>query len=76
MVVFIGVGITENDLFAKLVDSGARIESVKPTLQLLAEYIMQLQHFTIGNVVRMRAAATPTESLSLELVSKDPRGNA
>ncbi|MFM7163415.1 MAG: hypothetical protein ACKO3P_23945, partial [Planctomycetaceae bacterium] len=43
MMVFIGRSITENDLFAKLVDSGALIPNVDETLALLRSYLEGLQ---------------------------------
>jgi hypothetical protein len=70
VVIFLGRSITENDLFAKLVESGAKIDSVSDTLALLGKYIETLQEFRIGNVVRIieRNAA----DISLNLVSATP----
>jgi hypothetical protein len=42
-VVFIGQAIGENDLFAKLVASGAKIESAEETLATFGQYVKKLQ---------------------------------
>ena len=50
-VVFLGKEITEQDVFAKLVDTGRKIESVDKTLKTIAAYIQQIEGFKIGNVI-------------------------
>jgi len=72
MMVFLGRAISENDLFAKLVDSGAIINSVDSTLATLRNYIDQLQTLKLGNVVRI--VPDTDASFGLELVSKTPSG--
>lgn len=53
-VVFTGKTITKNDVFAKIVDSGERIESVNKLLQQLDEYLNQISLFKIGDIVGIR----------------------
>ena len=53
MMVFVGRSISQNDLFAKLVDSGAFIRNVDETLAYLRNYLDQLQALKISNVVRI-----------------------
>lgn len=71
--VYIGEAISENDLFAKLVDSGAAIRNVDETLARLSSYVDQLQTLAIGNVVRI-ISPTDGRPVGLELVSKTPSG--
>lgn len=68
--VYVGREVTENDLFARLVDSGAYIGDVRGTLASLRNYIEQLQGFKIGNIVRL--VADIDTSFRLELVSNTP----
>jgi len=49
--VYLGQEITENDVFARLVDSGRKIENVEPTLKVLADYVQQLGNFKISNII-------------------------
>jgi hypothetical protein len=73
MMVFVGRSITENDLFAKLVDSGAVIEDVDETLALLRSYLEALQTLKIGNVTRMCSATQNSgDAIELELVANAP----
>ncbi len=75
MMVFVGRAVSENDLFAKLVDSGAFIENVEETLACLRSYVTQLQSFKIGNVVRIIPADTGSSNVfGLELVAQTPSG--
>ena len=55
--VYIGREITEKDVFAKLVDTGRKIESVEQTLRTLENYIQKLQEFRIGNLLSVEADA-------------------
>jgi hypothetical protein len=68
----VGIAVSENHLFAKLVDSGAFIKSVDNTLATLRRYLEQLQTLKIGNVVRI--VPTTGASFGLELVSNTPSG--
>ncbi len=53
--VFLGKAITARDVFAKLVDSGRKIESVDQALKNLIAYVQQLDGFKIGNVLGVEA---------------------
>lgn len=57
LMVYLGKEITANDLFAKLVDTGRKIESVEQTLRVLENYIQKLQDYRIGNLVSVEADA-------------------
>ncbi len=70
LLVFLGRAITENDLFAKLVDSRALIDDVPGTLNLLANYLELLQAFKIGNVVRIEGS--DAANFHLQLVAPTP----
>ncbi len=73
--VFLGKEITEKDIFAKLVDTGRKIESVDKTLKTIASYIQQLESFKIGNVVGI---TSKSGELGFELfkVSEMPQSRA
>ena len=73
MMVFVGRLISEKDLFAKLVDSGAFVSSVEETLDNLRNYIDQLQALKVGNVVRI-ATESGEATFRLELVANSPSG--
>jgi hypothetical protein len=51
LMVYVGKEIKASDLFAKLVDTGKRIENVELTLRALEHYIQKLQDFRIGNLL-------------------------
>ena len=55
MMVYLGKEITANDLFAKLVESGRKIENVKKTVDVLQTYIQMLQDFRIGNILTVQS---------------------
>jgi hypothetical protein len=57
VVAYIGMEITENDLFARLVDAGRYIADVDHTLGVLETYIQKLQEFRIGNVLTITGDA-------------------
>ena len=52
--VYIGKEITEKDIFAKLIETGRRIEDVDQTLKVLETYLTQLQNYRIGNVLTIK----------------------
>jgi hypothetical protein len=72
LVVYTGTGVSENDLFAKLVGSGAAIGNVDGTLRWLRSYLDQLQNVKIGNVVRLCPAVENVGSFRLELIANTP----
>ena len=51
MITFIERKISANDVFAKLVDSGQRIDDVDATLSIISQYLEELQQFKVGNVI-------------------------
>jgi hypothetical protein len=55
--VYIGRPITADNVFAKLVDSGHKIESVEATLGALEAYLRMLQDYRIGNILRIEPSA-------------------
>ena len=67
MVVYTGKEVTKNDIFAKIVDSGKKIESVNYLLNSLEEYLNQVSLFKIGDIVILK----PTENgFKLEKIQK------
>ncbi|MGV3606506.1 MAG: hypothetical protein ACO1RA_08855 [Planctomycetaceae bacterium] len=73
MMVYTGRSISENDMFAKLVNSGAVITDAAKTLALLRSYLEQLQFLKIGNVARLNSTSHSNEpNLVLELVAITP----
>ena len=75
MMVFIGRSITENDLFARLVDSGEVIPNVDETLTLLRSYLEELQLLKVGNVARIHSTGQVNgPDVELELVANTPSG--
>lgn len=73
--VFIGKDITEKEFFAKLVDSGQKIESVGRTLKNLGDYMQQLDGFKIGNVLGVVPKADEV-GFSLFKVAEKPKTEA
>lgn len=62
---YIGKEISEKEVFAKLVDSGRKIESVDQALAMLTAYIQQLQGFKIGNII---AVVLKSDAPGFELI--------
>jgi hypothetical protein len=54
MVVYTGKSITKNDIFAKIVDSGKQIKSVKMVLEQLDNYLGQIKGFRIGDILGIK----------------------
>ena len=52
-VVYVGIEVSANDVFAKLVDSGIKIEDVEKTLDDIKEYLNMVKDLKIGSVVQM-----------------------
>ncbi|MBF0234384.1 MAG: hypothetical protein HQK65_15295 [Desulfamplus sp.] len=48
---FIGKEITANDVFAKLVDSGQKIDNVEAVITAITDFLGQLQQFKVGNII-------------------------
>jgi len=76
MLAFVGIEISEKDVFARLVDSGAVIENVRASLDAQSKYLQKLQAFKFGNVIRLIAGdgdefelAKVSEGLKTEVVN-------
>jgi len=54
LIAYIGKEINEKDVFAKLVDSGQRINDVDATLKMISRYIENVQMFKIGNIISIK----------------------
>lgn len=67
-VVYIGQPISEHDLFARLVDSGAVIDDVDETLNRFRQYVECVSRLRIGNVVKLGAPECGGSTWRLELV--------
>jgi len=76
VLVYLGGQVTVNDLFARLVDSGRKIPSVERTLNVLADYLLRLDAFKIGNVVSIESAAEECCGFRLARIADTPRGAA
>lgn len=70
--VFLGEDITMNDVFAKLVDSGQKIESVERTLKMLEHYLQSLQDFKIGNIIGIEPSSDEPCGFRLKKVAERP----
>lgn len=53
--VFIGKAINKNDIFARFVDSGAKIPSVADQVKLIEAFVEQVNTFKIGDVLELDA---------------------
>jgi len=74
MMVFLGRSVSANDLFAKLVDSGTKIDDVQLTITTINMYLDAIQAFKIGNIVGMSDSVIGKEPFELRLVSITPGG--
>jgi len=74
LVVYAGKEVTVNDLFAKLVDSGRKIESVDQTVKMLSAYIAMLQGYKIGNVMSVETDAAEPSAFRLVKIADTPSG--
>jgi len=72
MVVMAGKAVSVNDLFAKLVDSGRKVESVDETLESIGNYFELLKAFKIGNVLRLMNDSSSPSGIGLEKTSFKP----
>jgi fructose-1-phosphate kinase PfkB-like protein len=66
MVVFVGKEITKNDVFAKIVDSGKKINSVKDLLENLEIYLNQITSFKIGDIVGIKSDENGFELIKIK----------
>jgi hypothetical protein len=65
MMVYIGRDVTKNDVFARLVDSGRRIDSVSKTIESIETYLRLLQAFKIGDVLSLEVSAESPDGFRL-----------
>ncbi len=54
---YLGKEITVNDVFARLVDSGQKIDDVDATLKMLDAYLQAVQGYRIGNVLAVEPSS-------------------
>ncbi|PID72334.1 MAG: hypothetical protein CSB34_02585 [Desulfobulbus propionicus] len=66
MITFVGREISTNDVFAKLVDSGQKIDDVDATLSIISQYLEELQQFKVGNVI----SVSYTDNLAFKLIKE------
>ena len=71
MVVYVGKDVSENDLFARLVDTGTLIPDVDETLALLASFVEAMKTVKIGNVVE---AESDRDGVKLTVAARSPSG--
>ncbi|MEZ5427523.1 MAG: hypothetical protein R2747_14720 [Pyrinomonadaceae bacterium] len=71
MVVFVGTEISENDVFAKILDSGQKIKSVELLLRNLEDYLHQTNNFKLGDMIGVKPS---TDGFELIKLDKSDRG--
>lgn len=71
LVVLTGKSVNENDLFAKLVDTGQKVPSVDECLTRLIAFNEQVKAVRIGNIVEIETA---NGELKLNVAAKSPSG--
>ncbi len=76
VMVFLGREVTVNDIFARLVDSGRRIESVEVAVKLLGDYLTMLQEHKIGNVIALEPAEGEAAGFRLTKIADTPSAAA
>jgi hypothetical protein len=74
LIVMTGRGLTQNDVFAKLVNSGRKIENVARTLALIERYFSELKGFKIGNVIGINYPFDEPNGFKLKLIASLPSG--
>ena len=55
LVVMAGKSVNENDLFAKLVDTGQKVSSVDDCIARLIAFIEQVKSVRMGNIVKIES---------------------
>jgi hypothetical protein len=70
--VFIGKSITVNDVFANLVESGRKIESVERTVAALESYLRMLQDYKIGNILAVEPCSDEPCGFRLKKIADAP----
>lgn len=74
MVVLKGGGITEKDLFVKIVDAKTKIESVDTLISTLIIYLERINEFSIGNIVYIESSNDNT-GFSLKKLRNRPESS-
>ncbi|MEZ5948745.1 MAG: hypothetical protein R3C12_05895 [Planctomycetaceae bacterium] len=69
MVVLTSRAVNQNDLFAKLVDAGQKVQSVDACLSRLESFVEQLNSTKIGVIVKISSF---NDNLKLEVVANTP----
>lgn len=67
---FIGKDVTKNDLFARIVNSGVKIENVNSTLQTLESYIEEIKGLSLGTVTKIE---TINDNFKIVAVGRKPK---
>lgn len=66
MVVLVGREISKEDIFAKIVDSGKEVFSVRGLLSSLDDYLHQVATFKIGDVLGVKSSSDGFELIKLD----------
>ena len=69
---YVGRKVSVHDVFAKLVDSGQRIENVDETIKMIESYILMLQDYRIGNVLTVEPSETDACGFRLHKIADRP----
>mgnify|MGYP000303555483 CR=1 FL=1 len=72
VMVYIGKEVTVNDVFARLVDSGRKIEDVDQTLNALQAYLQMLQGYRIGNILAIEPSSDLPCGFRLKKIADRP----
>ncbi|TQF67879.1 hypothetical protein [Pseudoalteromonas luteoviolacea] len=72
MVIMAGKEVSVNDIFAKLVDLGTKIDDVDATLVNISQYVNMLKGFKISNVLKVKSSHSNTSGFSLEKANVKP----
>ncbi len=70
LITFIGKEINVNEVFAKLVDSGQKIDNVDGTLAAIEIFLKELQQFKVGNIISISYSE---DGIGFELVKEANR---
>ena len=74
LVVFVGLDVTTEDLFARLVDTGRKVENVDVVLAELEAYLGMVKGRSIGQVLSIEAA--PDETMGFTLQQTDMKARS
>jgi|WetSurMetagenome_2_1015567.scaffolds.fasta_scaffold774604_1 hypothetical protein len=68
-VVYVGIDIKANDIFARLFDSGRKIPNVENTLAELDAYLSMVKSYSFGDILTIKAATDNPIGFILEKTS-------